>query len=304
MPEYEYEYVDEHGHPLTPEEVAALGDVEIVEETPVSETPVRAATPSTPHRIPKALIGVAAVAVLGIGGGVAYGLHAMGGQDNVAAVKAQVRDKTKEVKQKADQPADEPIDACSQLSAAAYSVTATTGASLKDRLKEKAEHEGSDPSMELAIQGTPVTLPGFAERLKANPDARVTMLQLGRHDLGIYVAEPQRSASADSTTTATAAAPWWKVVADTSATPPTLAGGPGDGTDEDAAGACETAPGGTYRVVGDGIPASAEGLKAGQVQVESAKADASQEGVVWLVIGDQFAKAQIQAATTGQEGGS
>lgn len=104
----EERYFDEHGNELTPEEVAALGDYEIVEEVeaspaaqqPAAETPapVVAAPAEQRGRVSKVLIGGVAVLVLAVGGGVAYAMHSLGQQNTAADAKEAVVSKSSEVR--------------------------------------------------------------------------------------------------------------------------------------------------------------------------------------------------------------
>ena len=271
MPEHTG-YFDEDGNELTPEEVAALGDddVEIVDEaqstsatvpTPVAQASASPTTPpAAPHpKAPKALLAVAAVAVLGIGGGVAYGLHAIGSQNTAASVKEHAAKKTDQLKTTAEdkvETATHPaIDVCTDVA--------------KARTDKKVSVPGE--SMQLRILRNAPLPQQMTSALKAD-EAKLEILQLGADSWAVYL--PQRQQEADDLATTTKQT-WWKApvsTVDNGLTVGAVVTWPGG--DSDAAGACPAGDPGTYRVTGD-VPAGAAGLRTGQAEALAIKGDAS-----------------------------
>ena len=275
----DYEYVDENGDPVDP---SALGDVEIVEEVieeipaaPATQAPAPAAQPPAAgsgsvtdetaipaRRVPKAAVAVAAVVVLAVGGGAAYGLHAIGSQHTAADVRSAAADKTDQVKTTATAKRAEvthpAIDVCSDLSKAQLDKTASIGSE----------------SMRLRIIKSAPLPQQFTDRDAAS----VQILQLGADNWGVYLPQPQRVEQGpvdDFSPKAPAKKLWWKVPVDTSNDGLKVgAAASWPGGDADADGACPAGDPGAYAVVGD-MPADAKGLREGQAEVLAIKGDAS-----------------------------
>ncbi|EGD57154.1 hypothetical protein [Gordonia neofelifaecis] len=257
--------VDENGEPITIESAAT--------PTPAAQPPAVGDTPAVPKvgKAPKLLIAGAAAVVLLVGGGIAWGLSAVGDQNTVSDVKDAAAAKSSQVRAAASSKKEEvkqSVDACSDLAGAAW-----TGS--------------TEPMLQLKVTDS-VTLPsGFAGRLEKADE--VVILQTAKTTWGLYIAEPAPAKGAP------AGDPWWKATVDT-AKGLHVTEGPGDGTDENVAGACKQGVAGPYRVVGEGIPENARGLKDDQVEVAAVQADGGSETGVLAVIGDKVVKADLEAA--------
>ncbi|GAA2375881.1 hypothetical protein [Gordonia cholesterolivorans] len=256
--------VDEDGEPITIESAA----------TP----PAVGDTPAVPKvgKAPKLLIAGAAAAVLLVGGGIAYGLSAVGDQNTVSDVKDAAASKSSQARAAVSSKKEEvtAVDACSDLAGAMWT-------------------RSTEPLMQLKVTDS-VTLPsGFAGRLEKADE--VVILQTAKTTWGLYIAEPAPAKDA------AAGDPWWKATVDT-AKGLHVTEGPGDGTDENVAGACKQGVAGPYRVVGKGIPENARGLKDDQVEVAAVQADGGSETGVLAVIGDRVVKADLEAAPADEKG--
>lgn len=275
----EFEYFDEAGNPVDPSD---LDGYEVVDETP-------GATPPAPHRIPKALIALGAVAALAIGGGIAYGLHTVGNQSTVADVKAGVSSKA------------------ASASSAYRSESSAVESSVQQAIPIRAcqgDVEKAGPSGDLEMKSLSyVDLPpAMTGRIKPQIDeeaSRVQMVQTAPTDLGVYWDE--RDAPLSKTG-------WWKVAVETGTGRPVIAGeAPGTGHDVPYHGACKTHfDSGLYRLTGKGVPLGAKAAGAGTSMVNVAAlmvdgssgtsplaTDDGKPQIVWLVVRDRLLRTQL-----------
>lgn len=271
--------VDENGEPITDEpDAPAPAATPTSAPTPAAQPPAVGDTPEVPKvgKAPKLLIAGAAAVVLLVCGGIAYGLSAVGDQNTVDDVKAAGQSKIAAASSSVAAKSSEvtAVDACSDLAGAAW-----TGS--------------TEPMLRLKVVDSAPLPPAFVKRAKAADE--VVMLQLGKTEWGLYIAEPAPAKGAP------AGDPWWKATVDT-AKGLHVTEGPGDGTDENVAGACKQGVAGPYRVVGEGIPENARGLKDDQVEVAAVQADGGSETGVLAVIGDRVVKADLEAAPADEKG--
>ena len=277
----EYEYVDENGNPVDP---ADLAEYEVVDDAPAP-----AAAPPAPHRVPKALLALGAVAVLAVGGGIAYGLHSIGDQSTVADVKAGVSSKA------------------ASASSAYRSESSAVESSVQQAIPIRAcqgdvEKAGLGGDLEMRILSYVDLPPSMTGRITPQIDeeaSRVQMVQTAPTDLGVYWDE--RDAPLSKTG-------WWKVSVETGTGRPVIAGeAPGTGHDVPYSGACKTHfDAGSYRVVGKGIPLGAKATGAGTSMVNVAAlmvdgasgisplaTDDGKPQIVWLVVRDRLLKTEL-----------
>lgn len=303
MSESEYEYVDEQGNPLSPEEVAALGDdYEVVDEdvpAPVQTAPAPAsaapeAAPQTaapavaPRKASKAVLAVAAVAVLGIGGVVAYGMHSIGQQATVDDVKAAVSSKASAVSSAVESERAEIVDARGEY---------LTGQTCPVRAVEGAQWAAaSDPLPEYQLRQVGATrMPaGFRERVskKAKGEPReVLVLQLSESQFGAYV-------SGASVDTESGRSTWWKALIGVSGAEPAVLGdGQGTGRDADMRGACDGIAEGPFLVMDD----DAEETPSSPTTLLALKPAKDSDGVVYAVSADGEQLLKLRVAQTPAE---
>lgn len=303
MPDNEFEYVDEHGNPLSAEEIAALGDdVEIVEEE-VTEAPAGApaqpaaenaspapvtAPASGGSKVPKGLIAGAAALVLLVGGGVAYGMHELGNQNTTDDVKAAISSKSVAVSSAVESKKEEAVSAKGEY---------LVGQACPDRAVEGAQWAGGDeplPEYQLQEVGKTALPAGFRERVakRATGEPReVVMLQLSDSRLGVYVSGTSVDAQSGKST-------WWKVTtAITGDEPAVLGDSMGDGTDRDMRGACESVPEGSYLVMADGTEAAPDA----PTKLLMLKPATGSDGVVYAVNADGTELLRLRVAQTPAE---
>ncbi len=192
------QYFDEDGNELSAEEIAALGDdVEIVEEVSAPAAQQRAAeTPAEQRgRVPKAVLAGAAVLVLAVGGGVAYGMHALGQQNTAQDVKEVVADKKEEVKESVENKKEEVVGS-SEPSAEPEAVrtgTRVTGATCLDPGAAQWDGEGDPPDHRLRQEAAAKLPSSVSARVKKrdsrNPsEIAITQPESGR--LFVYASDP------------------------------------------------------------------------------------------------------------------
>lgn len=306
MPDYE----DEWGDPLTPKQAEAAiargqAVYEVVEEevaevsveapaaAPAQQVAETVTTPAEPARkAPKALLALAAVVVIAAGGGIAYGMHALGQQNTVEDVKSAVSSKASEVKQSvapSSSAAPNEPEPVQPVLGAGCSPTKIQGAGWRDGEPK--------PEMQLAVEEA-IEIPyGFRKRRdEAGQRALLALLRPSADTLGLYVA---------STTTTNSGKPlWWKVTVGTAGGFSVLGENYGTGRDKDKLGSCDTLDQpASYYVVGEGgdeeLPTTVTLLKpvqgAGPIEA-------------WALIGDKLARVALQHAPaddeTGEEGAS
>ena len=290
MPESEYEYVDEQGNPLSPEEVASLGDdYEVVDE--VVPEPVQPAPAPVALKASRAVLAVAAVVVLGIGGVVAYGMHAMGQRNTVEDVKAAVSSKASVVSSAAASKSSEVRE-----SVAARPVTGV--GCREEAFAGAAWVEGAPkPANQLAVQEIIAMPTGFTERQRkaAATEGQAPLraaVQLSDEQLGVYIAS---TANAQSNGEAL----WWKVTVAIAGGFSVLGETYGDGHDVDMKSACATiADPGTYLVTGQG------GSEAKPTEVTLIKPERASGTVTgWALIGDKLAQVRVEHTPAESSGG-
>lgn len=291
-----YEYVDEDGNPLTPEEVAALGDdvevEEVVEEVaeapaPAAKQPAAAPAPSAPvGKGVKAALAGAAVVVLALGGGLAYTMSQAGNEHTAADVKAGVASKSAAASAAVESKKQEVKEDVSE----SRTGQRVLGMHCPNDEVLQAQWSGGDDAAQPAYQLrklSATSLPGgFTERVSKKEQGEpreLVMLQLDEYRMGLYVS----SGSVDSQT---GKSTWWKVTVSTSGAEPAILGeGQGDGTDKDVAKACDTLPESEYLVVdagSDDAPTSLSLLKPAR----------GGDGFVYAVSGDQLLKLGLEKA--------
>lgn len=286
----EYEYIDEDGNPVDPSD---LDGYDVVEEgaaeqpaAPTVETGVQAPpepTPTSP-RIPKALIALGVVVVLGIGGVVAYGMHAMGQRNTVEDVKTAVSSKSVAVSSAVESKKAEVVSAKGEfLTGQRCPIAAVRGA--------QWDGEGELPEYQLQTVGKTALPAGFRERVakKATGEPReVVMLQLSDSRLGVYVSGTSVDAQSGKST-------WWKVTTAISGDEPAVLGDSmGDGTDRDMRGACESVPEGSYLVM-DQDQTEAPDAPAELLMLKPARGS---DGVVYAVNADGTELLRLRVAQT------
>lgn len=196
MSDQGFEYVDEDGNELSAEEIAALGDdVEIVEEVsaPAAQQPADG-TAGARGRVPKALIGGVAVLVLAVGGGVAYGMHALGQQNTVEDVKQNVAAKSSEVRESVEVKKEEVRESVSpEPEEPVRTGTRVTGAKCLDPEAAQWDGEGDMPDHRLRQEGSARLPSSVSARVKKrdtkNPsEIAITQPESGR--LFVYASDP------------------------------------------------------------------------------------------------------------------
>lgn len=312
MPDYE----DAQGNPLTPAEaetaIAAGQEVyEVVEDEvvdppvtvptvpaaapvqPVAETPVSAAsTAATRRTAPKGLLAVAAVVVIAIGGGLAYGMHNLGQQHTVEDAKVAVSSKkaavSSAVESKVESKKKEAVSAKGDY---------LVGQACPDRAVEGAQWAGGDeplPEYQLQTVGKTTLPAGFRERVakRAKGEPReIVMLQLSDSRLGVYVSGTSVDAQSGKST-------WWKVTtAITGDEPAVLGDSMGDGTDRDMRGACESVPEGRYLVMGQDQTEAPDA----PTKLLMLKPAAGEDGTVYAVNADGTELLRLRVAQTPAE---
>ncbi|GAA3042989.1 hypothetical protein GCM10010528_23260 [Gordonia defluvii] len=297
-----YEYVDEDGNPLTPEEIAALGDdVEVVEEVETVDVPAPAVSADTPQEAAPALTGRskmllaggAIAAVLVIGGGVAFALQGIGSQNTVDDVKAGASSKVAAASASVEEKKAETvaIDTCKTGVSSATSL----GGTLSDAMADG----GAAPKLRLDVIAS-TALPGAFTAARTDADGvagEISMLQLTKDGWAVYVAIPLTKAEkkagdrpayhkadvsvSDDAVKVTGDRPW--------------AGG-----DVAGAGSCEPAKAGAYAVSGK-VPADAAGLVDGAASVDAIQGIAGQADRAVAVMGNSVALVKLVEAPA--EGG-
>ncbi|GAC78779.1 hypothetical protein SAMN04488550_2907 [Gordonia malaquae] len=201
----EFEYVDEDGNPLSVEEIAALGDdIEIVEEVedveeveaPAAQQPA-AETPAVPadggSRVPKALLGGVAALVLLVGGGAAYGMHALGQQNTAEDVAAAASSKVEEVQSSVEDKKEEVLEP--EPSAAPEPVRTgarVTGAQCMDPAQARWDGEGEMPEFRLRRESAaelPSSITARVKKRHKDDPSELSIVQSERNRLGVYASD-------------------------------------------------------------------------------------------------------------------
>lgn len=274
--QYEYEYFDETGNQIDPQDLDGV-DYEVVDE------PAAAPQAGQPEPVPTAsgdgggsgislgVIAAVIAVVMLVGGGAIYGLAWLG--SDISAGKA-VEDAQAGVETKKREVVDEvrpELDACD-------------GTDIKKAAWVRGD---STPALQLKVVDS-VSLPaGFADRTAAadDPTEETTIFQFGDRSLGIYDEDPKLKVAEGR---------WWKVTATTDPLVAVTGEAQGEGRDKDADTACESVAGGVYRVVGEGIPATSKEMQDGLVQVSVLKGDGVNPAIVWAVAGDRLLKTTLE----------
>lgn len=268
-------YVDVNGNPVDDEG----NPVPTATPTPATQSPAVGgdAAPRV-GKVSKVVIAGAAAAALLVGGGIAYGLSAVGDQNTVADVKQGVVAKSSQAKAAVSSKKNEVVgdaDACttSGLSSAMISGSGT-------------------PAMTLDIvSSTP--LPAAFAAARTNADGvtgQLGLLQLGKTTWGAYVEVPLTRAEKKDRVDKPG---WWK--ADVTVDGDRIAV-TGDrewpGGDSGGAGSCEPGKAGVYAVTGK-VPTDAAGLVDGQAQVDAIQGVAGSETKALAVMGDSVALVEL-----------
>ncbi|MFJ7619810.1 hypothetical protein ACIQYZ_13515 [Rhodococcus erythropolis] len=293
------EYVDEDGNPLTPEEVAALGDDVEVEEVAVAPAPAAkqpAAAPSAPvGKGVKAALAGAAVVVLALGGGLAYTMSQVGNENTASDVKDAVASKSSEIRESIA-----PSSSAVPVEEAEVHGTPVTGLGCQEGAFLAAQWAEGDPAPthQLGVEEV-ISMPvGFTERMrkgeeKAGQRPKTAAVQMSSERLGIYVAGTENAQSNGDPV-------WWRVNVAISGGFSVIGEGYGDGSDRDARMAsCPTIDAGTYRVVGDG------GSTDAPTAVTLVKPEWSKGALGgWALIGDKLARVQVEQTPKGGDAAS
>ncbi|WP_287004241.1 MULTISPECIES: hypothetical protein [Gordonia] len=289
-------YVDEDGNAVDPAELDA-GGYQIVDktDTPVPGSP--AAQVERASKVPKALLAVAAVAVLAVGGGAVYALHSIGDQHTAADIKAGAERKKDEVEAGVqDRAADEraelmPVTACGGYTGSGLAAAQWTGderpsmqlaiTSVTDLPSGFRSHAG-DLLTDGAQPAAPVTTwadPSQGAGTEGGSGPRLVLLQLSTSQIGVYTGSGGSVEDGGS---------WWK--ATSSVSPVRITGeGPGTGTDMAMRGACRTSfEAGDYLVTGDGSTGDRTRLSAVIASGESKSATA------WAIVGTRLAQLTLE----------
>ncbi|OBC01737.1 hypothetical protein [Gordonia sp. 852002-50395_SCH5434458] len=314
------DYEDGHGNPLTRAEAVAriaagreVYEVVTDEQPAAAPAPVPAAVPAEPEPahastptvdkkpserrpVPKALLAVVTAMLVLVGGGVAYGMHAVGEKNTVQDIRAGVSSKASAIKSSAVAKSSEVVQSA-ERSRIGQRITGMI-CPTDELARAQWDGQGEKPAYQLRELAETALPAGFVAR-KAKADngqpRELVMLQLSDSRMGVYIS----TTSVDSQSGKSA---WWKVTVATSGDPAILGEGMGDGTDRDMRGACETVSEGQYLVVDDGHDDEPTSL----ALLKPTKAD----GVVYAIAGDRLLKLGLErvdtshGAETGQEGGA
>lgn len=279
-------YVDEDGNPIPESELHLYMDVDEVEAATPPTQPGTAAAPQGTGgpRVPKALIAGVAAVVLAVGGGAAWALSSLGEQNTAETATAAVQQKTDQAKKKTDAKVQEvthpPVDACDP------------GQLEGDTMWTEASSEA--PKMQLEILETAPLPRAAAERVEnGGRTLEMEMLQVSRHQWGIYFVEPVTERDAPER--------WWKVDMDTSGDKMAMHELGWPGGDRAAMATCPLIERGGFQVVGEGIPAEALGVRDGVVEVAMMMADASEDDIVYGLVGTSVAKMQLEYVPDSEE---
>lgn len=264
--------VDDEGNP-----------VPLATPTPAAESPAAGSDSAAPRfgKVPKVVMAGATAAVLLVGGGIAYGLSAVGDQNTVADVKQGVVAKSSQAKAAVSSKKAEVVgdaDACttSGLSSAMISGSGT-------------------PAMTLDIvSSTP--LPAAFVAAGTNADGvtgQLGLLQLGKTTWGAYVEVPLTRAEKKAKTEKPG---WWKADVTVDGDRISVTGDQAwPGGDSGGAGSCEPGTAGVYAVTGK-VPADAAGLVDGQAEITAIQGVAGSEAKALAVMGDNVALVELTEA--------
>ncbi|WOC14319.1 hypothetical protein [Gordonia sp. MP11Mi] len=200
----EERYFDEHGNELTPEEVAALGDYEIVEEVeaspaaqqPAAETPAPSGSAPAEQRgrVPKALLAGAAAVVVLIGGGVAYGMQSLGQQNTAQDVKQNVAEKSSEVKAAVEDKKEEvlPEPSAEPETVRTGTRVTVTGAACLDPAAAQWDGEGAEPEFRLRRESAaklPASITTLVKKRHRDRPSELSITQPKAGRLGVYASD-------------------------------------------------------------------------------------------------------------------
>ncbi|MGC0363814.1 hypothetical protein ABH922_001798 [Rhodococcus sp. 27YEA15] len=318
MPDY-----DDDGY-----EIVYVDSEEEADEIEYPDEPVVPAAKSNKRGIRPWQAVAALVAVTAIGG-TAFSMMRMGAPDDKPSISERVGAKVDETKQQAKEKKE---DLTERVDAKVGALRADPDA-CKDggKMAQKAywAPDGKRPTMQLRLTGDSVELPpAIGDRIIAEPSRKVIsdsvwVYQQDDRQIDVFWVQSLNAAGTDSsrqsreqkskrripgapTTTTEPTAPledsWWKASVATAGE--LRLTGETSGPDAKAymptvtysGASCATIGGGSYRVVGDGLPATAEGAGAEQVKVAALKADAADPAMVWLVIEGELVKSIFEYA--------
>lgn len=229
-------------------------------------------------KAPKLLIAGAAVAVLLVGGGLAYGLSAVGDQNTVADVKSNAAAKSSQARAAVSSKKAEVMDDASACTTKGLTTAMINGS--------------GTPAMTLGVLSS-APLPAAFVAAQTNADGatgQLGLLQLSRSSWGVYtdvlLTRAEKKDRVDKPG-------WWK--ADVAVDGDKIAV-TGDrewpGGDSGGAGSCEPGKAGVYTVTGK-VPADAAGLVDGQAQVDAIQGIAGSETKALAVMGDSVVLVEL-----------
>ncbi|GAA4741799.1 hypothetical protein [Gordonia alkaliphila] len=229
-------------------------------------------------KAPKLLIAGAAVAALLVGGGLAYGLSAVGDQNTVSDVKDAASAKSSQARAAVSSKKSEvvsDVDACtaSGLGSAMVSGSGT-------------------PAMQLDVLSS-APLPAAFVEAQTNADGvtgQLGLLQLSKNTWGAYaevlLTRAEKKARVDK-------AGWWKADVTVDGDKVAVTGDQAwPGGDDAGAGSCQPGAAGVYAVTGK-VPTDAAGLVDGQAQVDAIQGVAGSETRALAVMGDSVVLVEL-----------
>ncbi len=287
MPEYEeieiYEqadgsFVDADGNPVD-ENGDLLPGAEQPTPTPAAQPPaVGEGVETKIGKAPKLLIAGAAVAVLLVGGGIAYGLSSVGDQNTVSDVKDAASAKSSQAQAAVSSKKAEVMDDADVCTASGLGTAMVNGS--------------NDPAMTLDVLGA-APLPAAFVAAQTNADGatgQLGLLQLSRSSWGVYtevvLTRAEKKARADRPG-------WWKADVAVDGDKVAVTGDRAwPGGDSGGAGSCEPGKHGVYAVTG-AVPADAAGLVDGQAEIMAIQGIAGSETQAVAVMGDNVALVEL-----------
>lgn len=268
-------YVDVNGNPVDDEG----NPVPTATPTPATQSPAVGgdAAPRV-GKVSKVVIAGAAAAALLVGGGIAYGLSAVGNQNTASDVKDAASAKSSQARAAVSSKKSEvvsDVDACtaSGLGSAMVSGSGT-------------------PAMQLDVLSS-APLPAAFVAAQTNTDGvagEVGLLQLGKTTWGVYTTTPLTRAEKKAKTDRPG---WWKVDAAVDGDAVKVTGDrEWPGGDDAGAGSCEPGTAGVYAVTGK-VPADAAGLVDGQAEITAIQGVAGSETRAVAVMGGNVALVEL-----------
>ncbi|KJR05974.1 hypothetical protein [Gordonia sihwensis] len=156
--------------------------------------PTVAAPAAQKGRVPKALIGGVAVLVLAVGGGVAYGMHALGQQNTVEDVTAAVAEKSSEVRESVEVKKEEVRESVSpEPEEPVRTGTRVTGAKCLDPGPAVWDGEGDPPEFRLrqeAAAKLPSSVSARVKKRDSRNPSEIAITQPEKARLFVYASDP------------------------------------------------------------------------------------------------------------------